>query len=229
MIRIGGMVPMSSLDFPGRLSAVLFLQGCPWRCGYCHNPHLLPARAPGAIGFDQVLEFLDRRRGLLDAVVFSGGEPTAQPRLHEAVAEVKRRGFLAALHTGGMYPRQLQRLLPLLDWVGLDIKAPWHRYDAITRCPGSAARVEASLQLLLGSGVRYECRTTWAPELFPPRELHTLVAQLRAAGVRNWSLQQLRHGGGAIAADSGAPAFDVPDPARLAAGFEHFQLRPALS
>ena len=132
MIRVAGMTPLTTIDFPGRLAAVLFLQGCPWRCSYCHNPELLPARGAGGLDWDAVQDFLGRRRGLLDGVVFSGGEPTSQARLPDAIARVKAIGFQVGLHTGGMYPARLQRLLPLLDWVGLDIKGPAAHHDAIT-------------------------------------------------------------------------------------------------
>ena len=88
MIRIGGMTPLTSIDFPGQLAAVLYLQGCPWRCGYCHNPGLIPARGESHVEWRQVVAFLHRRRGLLDGVVFSGGEPTSQTGLPDAIAQV---------------------------------------------------------------------------------------------------------------------------------------------
>ncbi len=139
-LRIGGITPLTSIDFPGRLAAVLYCQGCPWRCGYCHNPELLDATTPAAVPWPEVLAFLKSRQGLLDGVVFSGGEPTLQAALPAALAQVRALGFQTALHTGGMYPERLQALLPLLDWVGLDIKGPLHAYDAITRTPGSGAK-----------------------------------------------------------------------------------------
>ena len=78
-LRIGGLTPLSTTDYPGQLAAAVFCQGCPWRCGYCHNPHLIPATVKQGIDWVEVMRFLERRRGLLDAVVFSGGEPTLQP------------------------------------------------------------------------------------------------------------------------------------------------------
>ena len=125
-LRVGGITPLTSIDFPGRLAAVLYGQGCPWRCGYCHNPELLDATTPAAVPWPEVLAFLKSRQGLLDGVVFSGGEPTLQAALPAALAEVRALGFQTALHTGGMYPERLHALLPLLDWVGLDIKGPLH-------------------------------------------------------------------------------------------------------
>lgn len=94
MLIIGGLTPFTTIDFPGKLAAVIFCQGCPWRCGYCHNRHLLDAGQPGTVPWHEVIRFLEQRRGLLDAVVFSGGEPTLQTRLPDAVAAVRRMGFL---------------------------------------------------------------------------------------------------------------------------------------
>ncbi|HEY0825971.1 MAG TPA: anaerobic ribonucleoside-triphosphate reductase activating protein [Ramlibacter sp.] len=195
-LRIGGLTRWTSIDFPGRLAAVVFLQGCPWRCGYCHNPELLDAGGEGALSWQEVRAFLESRRGLLDGVVFSGGEPTLQAGLAAALDEVRAMGFATALHTGGMYPRRLAALLPRLDWVGLDIKGPWERIDAITQSHGSAERVKESLAHLLASGVAHECRTTWHEGLFGVPELHALAAELAALGVERWALQQCRGAGG---------------------------------
>ena len=98
-------------------------------------------------------------------------------------------GYATALHTAGMYPERLAAALPLLDWVGLDIKAPLHRYDAITGVPGSGVKAWDALRRLLGSGVAYECRTTWHPGLYPVEELQALGQALRQLGLRHWVLQ----------------------------------------
>jgi len=220
-LRIGGLTPLTSIDFPGRLAAVLFCQGCPWRCGYCHNPDLLDATVTGALPWTQVRAFLERRRGLLDGVVFSGGEPTLQTALSDALGEVRALGFETALHTGGMYPDRLAALLPQLDWVGLDIKGPWRSIDAITRSRDSAPRVQASLQHLLASGVAHECRTTWHPGLFSIDELHRLADELATLGVRRWALQECRTPGGTL------PALGPEHARALSARFEQFALRRA--
>ncbi len=188
-LRIGGFTPLTGIDFPGQLAAVVFCQGCPWHCGYCHNPHLIPAQAPAAMTWEQVLAFLAGRRGLLDGVVFSGGEPTLQAALPNAIGEVRAMGLQVALHTAGMYPERLAAVLPSVDWVGLDIKAPAHHYDAITQTPGSGTRAMAALDLVVASGVDYECRTTWHPGLFDEEELMGLVDTLAGHGMRHWALQ----------------------------------------
>jgi pyruvate formate lyase activating enzyme len=189
-LRVGGLTPLTTIDFPGRLAAVVFLQGCPWRCSYCHNPGLLPADAPTAQSWETVMAFLQRRRGLLDGVVFSGGEPTLQAALPAAIAEVRALGFAVGLHSAGAYPGRLAAVLPLIDWLGLDIKAPLDKIDAISGVPGSGAKVQAALQLVLSSGVAYECRTTWHPSLYPLHELLQLARKLEALGVRHWAVQR---------------------------------------
>jgi pyruvate formate lyase activating enzyme len=218
-LRIGGLTPLTSIDFPGRLAAVLFCQGCPWRCGYCHNPGLLDATVPGTLAWSRVLAFLQRRRGLLDGVVFSGGEPTLQAALSAALPEVRAMGFETALHTGGMYPERLAALLPQLDWIGLDIKGPLHCHDGITATPGSGQRVRQSLRYLLASGVAHECRTTWHPGLFSVNELLALADELAALGVAHWALQQCRTPGGAPSALTSVQT------QALAARFASFTLR----
>ena len=115
MLRVGGLTRCSASDYPGKLAAVVYCQGCAWRCGYCHNPELQPARGAHEIPWAEVVSFLDRRRGLLDAVVFSGGEPTLQLSLRQAMGKVKGMGYLIGLHTAGIVPRRLAEVLPLVD------------------------------------------------------------------------------------------------------------------
>ena len=88
-LRVGGLTPLTTIDYPGELAAVVFCQGCPWRCRYCQNADLLPGRGRNELPWERVMELLERRRGLLDAVVFSGGEPTLQAALADAVKQVK--------------------------------------------------------------------------------------------------------------------------------------------
>lgn len=220
-LRLGGLTPLTSIDFPGRLAAVLYCQGCPWRCGYCHNPGLLDATVPPALSWVQAHAFLHRRRGLLDGVVFSGGEPTLQGALAGAIDAVRALDMQAALHTAGMYPERLAALLPRLDWVGLDIKGPTSRYDAITATPGSGARAYATLEALVSSVIGYECRTTWHAGLFDVDELFALAEDLRTRGVRRWALQECR------IADAAAWTLSEAQIRALGVGFERFTLRRA--
>jgi pyruvate formate lyase activating enzyme len=191
---VGGVTPFTTIDFPGRLAAVVFCQGCPWRCGYCHNPHLLPARAPDARPWADVLAWLETRRGLLDGVVFSGGEPLLQRGLAAAVSAVHEMGFAVALHTGGVYPERFGDVLPLLDWVGFDVKAPFDDYGRVTGAGGGPAARE-SLQALLASGRRHELRCTVDPALLDMKALARMAKELAVLGAGKLVLQACRRHG----------------------------------
>lgn len=195
MLRVGGLTPLSTTDWPGMLAAVVFCQGCPWRCRYCHNPHLIPPRSDSEIPWDDVLAFLRRRQGLLDGVVFSGGEPTLQPELADAMRDVRALGFKVGLHTGGAYPRRLAEVLPLVDWVGLDAKAPFADYARITGVAGSGDPALASLDAVLASGVEHEIRTTVHPALLADAEVVDLAHALSARGVKRHVIQAFRSQG----------------------------------
>lgn len=189
---IAGLVPLSTCDWPDHLVATVFLQGCPWDCTYCHNPDLIDPRRAGAVSWSQVRDLLDRRQGRLDGVVFSGGEPTRQPALVAAMREVRARGFGVGLHTSGAYPRRLSEVLPLVDWVGLDVKAPRAQYAAITRVVASADLAFASLRLVLDAGVAVQVRTTVDPVTLTDDDVAGLRATLDALGVRDHVLQVVR-------------------------------------
>lgn len=194
-LEIAGLTALSTCDWPGRLVATLFLQGCPWECTYCHNPSLIDPRTPGTVPWSRVRALLARRHGLLDGVVFSGGEPTRQHALAAAVREVRDAGYLVGLHTSGAYPRRLAEVLPLVDWVGLDIKAPASLYEAITRVGPSADAAFASLRLVLDSGVDVQVRTTVDPTVLSSQDVARLGSTLRGLGVRDHVLQEVRPDG----------------------------------
>ena len=191
-LRIGGITPLTTVDYPGQLAAVVFCQGCPWRCRYCQNGHLLGRRAAAGMDWARVKAFLDQRRGLLDAVVFSGGEPTAQAAIGPAIRAAKTRGFNAGLHTSGAYPRRLAGLVDDLDWIGLDIKALPEDYAALTGVLGSGELAWQSLEIVQSSGIRFDVRITVHDRLLPPTRLKRLLARLSSLGVEGPSLQVCR-------------------------------------
>lgn len=191
-LALAGLVPLSTCDWPDRLVATVFAQGCPWRCVYCHNPELLDPRTPGQVAWSTVRELLARRVGRLDGVVFSGGEVTRQAALVPAMREVRAAGFGVGLHTAGAFPRALERVLPLVDWVGLDIKATPGRYAAVTGVPAAARAAFESLRLVLEAGVAVQVRTTVDPTVLGPDDVEELRALLAGLGVRDHVLQQVR-------------------------------------
>lgn len=206
---IAGVTPFSTVDWPGKLAASVFLQGCPWNCGYCQNFAIIDPRAPAGYEEADLWELLGRRRGLLDGVVFSGGEPTRQAALMPAARRVRDLGFLVGLHTGGAYPKRLAQLLEagLLDWVGLDVKGlPQNYPQVVGRSQARQAGTDAwqALDLVLaahraGTLPDYEVRVTAYPGTEAgdtnPSALPALARALHERGVERLALQQARPDG----------------------------------
>ena len=192
-IVIGGVEKFSAVDFPGCLSAVVFMQGCPWKCPFCHNASIRQILPETDFSWEKWFEFLKTRIGKLDAVTFSGGEPLVQDCLKKYITEVKNLGFKIGLHTGGYRPEHLAEILPLLDWVGLDIKAPFEssHYQKIIGTD-HLNRVEKSLKLLIESGIDFECRTTCDPRFLTSNDLLKIAKELKNRGVKKYFLQKYR-------------------------------------
>ena len=193
-IKIGGVERFSLVDFPGKVAAVLFLQGCPWRCPFCYNTHLQAANIAASIDEEAFFEFLEKRQGKLDAVVFSGGEPLLQNGLYESMQKAKKMGFCIGLHTGGFHPVALSKVLPLVDWVGFDIKAPFdeQHYQKMTGSQTPLDHILQSLDLLISSGKSFETRTTCDPRGLSIEDIYTIAKQLSARGITNYHLQKYR-------------------------------------
>lgn len=192
-LHIGGIAPFSTIDFPlVSTSLVVFCQGCIWRCPYCQNKTLQPLQGQ-LIPWTDVLVKIKARIGFLDGIVFSGGEPLIQiDALKEAVNQVKQLGFKIGLHTSGCLPNNLQEILPLLDWVGLDIKAPFDQYDRITKVANSGEQSLESLRSLLSSKVPFECRTTVDPLILNQEDILKIAQTLHKQGAQVYALQECR-------------------------------------
>lgn len=203
---------------------MLFCQGCAWRCGYCHNAHLQPFSRP-LISWDAVLHFLEERKAFLDAVVFSGGEPTQQKRLDAAIRDVRGMGYKIGLHTAGVYPEGLKKVLPLIDWVGMDIKAPFSKYPLVTRVEDSGRKASRSAQILIQADISYEFRTTVDPMLLSLDDLSLLVDEIVKLGAKNYVIQPVRHKGKTEDGLMSHPIFDPVFLGKLGTQFEHFCVR----
>ncbi|MEA3402269.1 MAG: anaerobic ribonucleoside-triphosphate reductase activating protein [Armatimonadota bacterium] len=193
-LRVGGFEPLTTVEWEGRLSAVVFLQGCPWRCRYCHNSELAPLTAPGMRPWAEIFEELRARQGFIDAVIFSGGEPTLQSELPQAMREVAALGFEVALHTNGFDPQALAAVLQAgaADFVAMDVKAPFEEYELITQVPRSGLGARDSVGLLLESGLEHELRTTYHPALLTHDHLRQIARTLSEMGVERWVIQLFR-------------------------------------
>ena len=190
-MRILGLQKLSLVDFPGKVAATVFTGGCDLRCPFCHNaPLVLPGRGTSALDAGAVLDFLASRRGLLDGVVLSGGEPLLQPDAADFLAEVKAMGFSVKLDTNGCHPDALADILDrrLADYVAMDIKNSLEKYPWTVGVPGfDTAPVERSARLLMEGPADYEFRTTLVRPFHEVGDMETIGRWLR--GARRYYLQ----------------------------------------
>lgn len=190
-MRILGLQKLSLVDFPGKVAATVFTGGCNLRCPFCHNASLvLPGRGTSALDAGGVLDFLASRRGLLDGVVLSGGEPLLQPDAADFLAEVKAMGFSVKLDTNGCHPDALADILDrrLADYVAMDIKNSLEKYPWTVGVPGfDTAPVERSARLLMEGPADYEFRTTLVRPFHEVGDMETIGRWLR--GARRYYLQ----------------------------------------
>ena len=190
-----GLVKFTLVDYPGRIGCIIFSGGCNLRCPFCHNPCLVfdPASQP-RVTEREFFHFLERRRGLLEGVVFSGGEPLLQPDAPEVVGKVRAMGYLAKIDTNGTLPERLEELLKTAgaDAFGIDCKAPAARYCELTGStdPEVAGKVYRSIALARESGAELDVRTTVHKALLDAGALVAMHEELSAAGVEQWTLQQ---------------------------------------
>lgn len=191
-MKIAGLQKNSMIDYPGNLSAVVFTQGCNMNCGYCHNRCLIGANSKNEIIEQQaVVAFLEKRRGLLDSVVVSGGEPTLQKDLPEFLEMVKGMGYKTKLDTNGTNPECLRLLIKnnLLDYVAMDMKAPLCKYRKVCCSQVDTQKLSESINILKEDMVKYEFRTTYTPELCE-EDLIDISETIK--GAQRYVLQQYR-------------------------------------
>ncbi|MDP3451453.1 MAG: anaerobic ribonucleoside-triphosphate reductase activating protein [Bacteroidales bacterium] len=171
-MRIGGFVKQSFIDWEGKICAVLFTKGCNFRCGYCHNPHLVLPRLYNQsidVDYKYITEYLVSRRGWLDGVVISGGEPTIHKDLPQLIESIKKIGYQIKLDTNGSNPGMIKSIITnrLADYIAMDIKTVTETelYKKICGISDNnlCHKIESSIQLLKESGVPYELRTTLLP------------------------------------------------------------------
>ena len=180
---IAGLQKMTLLDFPGKVACTVFFQGCNFRCPFCHNSDLLPGQGQPLMDDQELLDFLQKRKGLLDGVCITGGEPTLQPQLLSLMRRIKELGYAVKLDTNGSRPQVLSQLVEagVVDYVAMDIKNSREEYSKTAGMNESLLpQVEESIRYLLSGAVDYEFRTTVA------KPLHT-AASIEAMG--NWVAQ----------------------------------------
>ena len=197
-MAINGLRKFSLIDYPGKISCVVFFGGCNFRCPFCHNPVLIfDPESQGSISPDQLSDFLIQRKGKLDAVVFSGGEPSLSPDLPTCARLAKNAGLLVKLDTNGSSPHVIESLYSqnLLDALGIDYKASAKKYPSICGNPDPeiAGRVRESIGFAVQNHIELDIRTTVHRALLSADDLRTMYEELAALGVTQWTLQQFHH------------------------------------
>ncbi|HPQ42853.1 MAG TPA: anaerobic ribonucleoside-triphosphate reductase activating protein [Syntrophales bacterium] len=190
-MKIGDIQRFSLIDYPGKICATIFTQGCNFRCPYCHNPELVtPSLYRETIEDDAVLSFLDKRKGKLDAVNITGGEPLLQSDLIGYIRRIRSLGYAVKIDTNGSVPEVLKKLIDdnLLEYVAMDIKAPIEKYERVTGCQIAPENITKSIRLIMDSGIDYEFRTTIVKSLLTTRDPESIGTLIQ--GAKRYVLQR---------------------------------------
>jgi len=190
-MKIGGLQKFSLIDYPDRICAIIFTQGCNFRCGYCHNPELvLPEKFLPSLDQSKILTFLQTRQGKLDAIVITGGEPTLHQDLPAFIKKIKKLGFLVKLDTNGTNPKMLEQLLDkkLLNYIAMDIKAPLEKYQKVVCRLVNVNQIKKSIRLIIKSQIDYEFRTTVVAGQLTKADLIKIGEVIQ--GAKNYVLQR---------------------------------------
>lgn len=179
------------IDYPGKISAIVFTQGCNFRCPYCHNPELVdPHLFSEQIDPDDIFAFLEKRKGKLDAVVITGGEPTIHKDLPIFAQRIKDMGYLVKVDTNGTNPDILRDIISRgsVDYIAMDLKAPIEKYEHVVKVQVNKDAIATSVSMILDSGVDYEFRTTLVRGLLIPDDILKIGDMIR--GARQYVLQK---------------------------------------
>jgi len=183
-MTIGGFQRFSLIDYPDKICAIVFTQGCNFRCPYCHNPELVDPKKFGIeLKEAEILPFLDRRKGKLDAVTVTGGEPLLQSDLSTFLSEVKRLGYLVKLDTNGSFPIRLKKIIELksVDYIAMDIKTSLDKYHQVIKRKIDTRKILDSIRLIMNSGLDYEFRTTVVKALFEKDDFYKIGQLIKNA------------------------------------------------
>ncbi len=191
-MKIGGLQKTSLIDYPNCISAIIWTVGCNFRCPFCYNKNLVLGNTE-TYKEEEILSFLNKRKGLLEAVVITGGEPLLQEDIVDFAIEIKKLGYLLKIDTNGCYPKKLKELIDkkLVDYVAMDIKAPKEKYDKLTGIKTGLEKIEKSIEIIKTSAPDYEFRTTFVPQLLKKEDIIEIAKWLKEA--KNYYLQQFKN------------------------------------
>ncbi len=189
---IKGLQKTTLIDYPGKVACTIFTFGCDFRCSYCHNPELVDDDGTKPINEKQILDFLKERKGFLDGVCITGGEPMLHKDLPDFISKIKKMGFLVKLDTNGTNTRMLEELIDknLIDYVAMDIKAPLEKYEDVVGVKINKENIQESIKLIREKAPDYEFRTTVVPGLLDKNSILEIGKWLK--GTKRFCIQQFR-------------------------------------
>lgn len=184
-MTIGGFQKVSLIDYPGKIAAIIFTVGCNFKCGYCHNRELNCVEGVNKISEDEILSFLEKRKGKLEGVVITGGEPTLQKDLEIFIRKIKEMGYLVKLDTNGSNPQIIENLIraELLDFIAMDIKAPFYKYQKIANTKIISLSIKKSISLIINSKIKHEFRSTVVKNELRAEDLILMAKMIKGASV----------------------------------------------
>ncbi len=197
-MKIGGIQKLTLLDYPEKTSAIIFVAGCNFRCGFCHNPQFVDPESikkieDFLIPEEKFFKFLESRKGLLDGIVISGGEPTVFSDLPEFIQKIKNKDFLVKLDTNGTNPEMIKNLLDkkLVDFIAMDFKMTLEKYEEIVGVPVDKEKIAQSIKLILNSKLPHEFRTTVLREFHDEKVIEGIAKLIK--GADKFALQNFRN------------------------------------
>jgi pyruvate formate lyase activating enzyme len=191
-MKIAGIEKLSLVDYPGKISTIVFTQGCNFKCGYCQNPDLIGEKGQYSAQEQDVLDFLKKRTSMIEGVVITGGEPTLQKDLPEFIQKIKDLGYSVKLDTNGTDPDMLEKLLKeyLVDYLAIDVKTSMENYPVIAGAKDKVEKVRSSIYLTMTSTIPYEMRTTCVPGIVDEEDIKKMAELCR--GAKSFYLQHFR-------------------------------------
>ena len=191
-MKIAGLQKMSTVDYPGYICATVFTQGCNFRCGFCHNRDLMTTDKDFGFSEQEMFEYFNRRKNMIEAVCITGGEPTLWPDLPDFAREVKKTGLKFKLDTNGSNPQMIGLLLQdgLLDYIAMDVKTSLSKYHLFKVPENTEEVLVQSIQKIISSRIPYEFRTTCVPEIVDEEDICSIAEAIK--GAEKYCLQQFR-------------------------------------